>query len=167
VFSFSKNVPIFSAFVLKIILCGVSAFSPPSSISNYLAEVKLKYSKGLSIGLSGKDEATETTSISKSIKFDKELNVLLETMPEVEKYTILMQSYATQIMETNERNSTNLKMMNILFGEMLQNSIVPSSKSTQVLIDAASVFRNSESLGRALQLAKAGDVFIQNTTNHM
>ena len=146
----------FLTLISSIISCKVSSFSPPKSISYYLAVVKQKFSKGYGLASNDDVKTEAAVSITKSNKFDKELNVLLDTMPDVEKYTILLQSYATQILESNARNTTTLKMMNILYGEMLQNAIVPSTKSSQVLIDAASVFRNSESLGRAIQLAKAG-----------
>ena len=87
---------------------------------------------------------------------DASLNVLLENMPIAEKYSLLLQSYATNIIDNSNRTTAALDTMDLLFTEMLSKSIAPSEKSSKLLIDASSTFCSSIKLGKSLQLAKAG-----------
>jgi hypothetical protein len=88
---------------------------------------------------------------------DASLNVLLENMPLAEKYAVLLQSYATDIIDNTNRTIAALDTMDLLFTEMLSKSIAPSEKASKLLIDASSTFCSSIKLGKSLQLAKAGD----------
>ena len=85
------------------------------------------------------------------------LNVLLENMPLAEKYSVLLQSYATDIIDNSNRTIAALDTMDSLFTEMLSKSIAPSEKASKLMIDASSTFCSSIKLGKSLQLAKAGD----------
>lgn len=87
---------------------------------------------------------------------DASLNSLLENMPIAEKYSLLLQSYATNIIDNSNRTAAALDTMDLLFTEMLSKSIAPSEKSSKLLIDASSTFCSSIKLGKSLQLAKAG-----------
>ena len=88
---------------------------------------------------------------------DASLNVLLENMPLAEKYAVLLQSYATDIIDNTNRTIAALDTMDSLFTEMLSKSIAPSEKAYKLMIDASSTFCSSIKLGKSLQLAKAGD----------
>jgi hypothetical protein len=87
---------------------------------------------------------------------EAKLNTLLESMPVAEKYALLLQSYASNILDSTNRTVAALDTMESLFAEMLSKSISPSEKSSKLLIDAASTFCSSMKLGKSLQLAKAG-----------
>lgn len=89
---------------------------------------------------------------------DAALNILLENMPVAEKYSLLLQSYATNIIDSTNRTVAALDTMESLFTEMLSKSIAPSEKSSKLLIDASSTFCSSIKLGKSLQLAKAGEL---------
>lgn len=98
---------------------------------------------------------------------DASLNVLLENMPIAEKYAVLLQSYATDIIDNTNRTIAALDTMDLLFTEMLSKSIAPSEKASKLLIDASSTFCSSIKLGKSLQLAKAGDFKLNQTrTSH-
>lgn len=87
------------------------------------------------------------------------LDFLLESMPENEKYGILLQSFSSQILEESDvTNTTLLTTMTSLFNEMIEKAINPSTISVKSLIDASSKFRSCEKLGEAMQLSKAGGV---------
>ena len=97
-----------------------------------------------------------TVAIEKLPVPDASLNVLLENMPVAEKYSLLLQSYASNIIDNSNRTIAALDIMDSLFTEMLSKSIAPSEKSSKLLIDASSTFCSSIKLGKSLQLVKAG-----------
>lgn len=116
---------------------GVSSelqFSPPKDASNTVTESTIEKLQGPDIAL----------------------NVLLDNMPIAEKYSLLLQSYASNIIDNSNRTIAALDTMDSLFTEMLSKSIAPSEKSSKLLIDASSTFCSSIKLGKSLQLAKAG-----------
>lgn len=116
---------------------GVSSelqFSPPKDVSNTVTESMIEKLQGPDIAL----------------------NVLLDNMPIAEKYSLLLQSYASNIIDNSNRTIAALDTMDSLFTEMLSKSIAPSEKSSKLLIDASSTFCSSIKLGKSLQLAKAG-----------
>jgi hypothetical protein len=86
-----------------------------------------------------------------------QLTSLLENMPLAEKYSLLLKSYASNIIDNSNRNATTLSTMESLFNEMVQKAIVPDIAASQSLIDAASTFCSSAKMGGVLQLSKAGD----------
>jgi hypothetical protein len=94
---------------------------------------------------------------------DAALNTILENMPQAEKYALLLQSYASGILENTNRSPEALKTMESLYMEMLGKSISPSEKSSKLLVDASSAFCSSIKLGKALQLAKAGRILLYGT----
>lgn len=100
-------------------------------------------------------QATNNGQIIKADIYDSKLAMLLETMSETEKYDILIQSYGANILESSNKNITELKTMTSLFAEMLQKAIQPSERATKSLLDAASKFGSCDKVGRALQLSKA------------
>ena len=101
------------------------------------------------------DELKQMTALAKPNAAEPSLNNLLENMPLPEKYALLLQSYATNIMDSTNRTVEAMNTMETLFTEMLGKSILPSEKSSKLLIDAASTFCNSIKLGKSLQLSKA------------
>ena len=167
---FARNGGILALFLIAIstIPCRVSFLPklqvvnhPPRSfaVHRYLIDPS---SKSGSNNDNGKELATgdvlkqtKQTSLSKP-NTDAALNKLLESMPLQEKYALLLQSYATNIMDNTNRTVEAMTTMETLFMEMLSKSILPTDKSSKQLIDAASTFCNSIKLGKSLQLSKAG-----------
>ena len=113
-------------------------FSPPKDVSNTVTESMIEKLQGP----------------------DVSLNVLLDNMPVAEKYSLLLQSYASNIIDNSNRTIAALDTMDSLFTEMLSKSIAPSEKSSKLLIDASSTFCSSIKLGKSLQLAKAGNTYL-------
>ena len=80
-------------------------------------------------------DATDEPSVGKIEKLrvaDASLNILLENMPIAEKYSLLLQSYATNIIDNSNRTTAALETMDLLFTEMLSKSIAPSQKSSKL-----------------------------------
>lgn len=75
---------------------------------------------------------TASSSTSKIEKIpaiqDAALNILLENMPIAEKYSLLLQSYANNILDNTNRTMESLNTMQYLFTEMLSKSILPSTR---------------------------------------
>ena len=89
---------------------------------------------------------------------DNELNSRLNTLSDVDKYNLLLQSYANNILDNNNNNKDNnndYNAMEILYNEMIKRSLKPTIKSTEFLINSCTTFTNSVKLGRSLQLSKA------------
>ena len=102
------------------------------------------------------DLEKEMTSII-SPNPDFEISSLLESMPLKEKYTLLLQSYSSKILENEVTDRiTALTRMKFLFGEMLQAAITPERKAAKALIDASASFCNVAIMGKALRHIKAG-----------
>lgn len=87
-----------------------------------------------------------------------ELNTLLESMPTAEKYNLLIQSYAGSVLDEGARNSSLMQKIESLFMEMIEQSIEPTMKSSELMLTASASFRNNEQFGRSLQFIKAGQL---------
>jgi hypothetical protein len=82
----------------------------------------------------------------------------LNTLSDLDKYNLLLQSYANNILDNNDKNKNNnddYNAMEILYNEMIKRSLKPTIKSTEFLINSCATFTNSVKLGRSLQLSKA------------
>jgi len=105
-------------------------------------------------------ETVESNDIAKlyriSTSTETELNSLLDKMPINEKYSILLQSYATKILESNKKDASLLDKMESLYNEMIQKRISPEGKGSSGFLDAAASFCSVDKLSRALRLMKAG-----------
>ena len=136
----------------------ISAFQNTANIPN--GKTRLFFSPPID----GAEGTTELQSAALQnlpqnlLKPDAALNILLENMPTAEKYSLLLQSYASNIIDSTNRTVAALDTMESLFTEMLSKSIAPSEKSSKLLIDASSTFCSSIKLGKSLQLAKAGEI---------
>lgn len=108
-----------------------------------------------STGLHASRDVSSST-ITKTFTSGPELDSLLQNMAPSEKYALLIQSYATSILESSSKNATTIKMMESLFAEMVLKSIEPPQKASESMLTAAASFRSSLQLGRSVQLAKAG-----------
>ena len=86
------------------------------------------------------------------------LSSMLESLPEMEKYGLLIQSMSSQIVEDNDRkkNSSNFDRIEALYTEMIGKSIKPSERSSQQVINAACTFYDCDVIGRAMRLVKQG-----------
>ena len=85
------------------------------------------------------------------------LTQLVESMPAAEKYTFLIQSYATTIKDNVlTKNNTLMDMIENLCSEMITKSLPPNKRTIRYMIDAAASFSSSARLGKTLQLGKAG-----------
>ena len=85
------------------------------------------------------------------------LTQLVESMPAAEKYTFLIQSYATTIKDNVlTKNNTLMDMIENLCSEMITKSLPPNKRTIRYMIDAAARFSSSARLGKTLQLGKAG-----------
>ena len=85
-----------------------------------------------------------------------QLKNLLESMPLEEKYSLLLQNYASSIMEQSAKDSDSvIKTMRSLYSEMLSLSVTPTEKSSRAMLNAAAVLCSSDTLGQVLQLVKA------------
>lgn len=81
---------------------------------------------------------------------------MLDKLPLEDKYAMMIQSYATGILDKTKRgDGSTMDSMESLYIEMLSSSVRPTQRTSQNLIDAASTFCNSAKLGRALQLGRA------------
>mmetsp|Transcript_8471 Transcript_8471/g.12622 ORF Transcript_8471/g.12622 Transcript_8471/m.12622 type:complete len:515 (+) Transcript_8471:2-1546(+) len=124
----------------------INAFQPhPFRLKSNLAQIQgeIVDSKTLTI-LSGDSASTES-----------ELNSLLEKMPVNEKYSLLLQSYATRILESKKKDINLLEKMEGLYKEMIQKRISPDGKGSSGFLDAAASFCSVDKLSRALRLMKA------------
>ena len=84
-----------------------------------------------------------------------ELGAMLDKLPTADKYALMIQSYATGILERTNRDAGAMDAIESLYLEMLAESVRPTEQTSQSLIDSAASFCNSAKLGRALQLGRA------------
>lgn len=117
-------------------------------------------SSELSLASSGdgdKQEEDDGEFLSLSRGGTAQLKTLMEKMPLEEKYSLLLQSYASSVMERSAEDSGKvLKTMESLYTEMLRLSIKPSESSARSMLNAAATFCSSETLAEVMQLIKAG-----------
>lgn len=116
-------------------------------------------------------DARDNLPVEVNRYMESELNNMIESMDVNDKYSFLIQSISTKILESsakkadaetnpssrNDANINELKSLCSLYLEMFQvMNIPPTQKSSQSLIDASASFRDCAKLGYSLQLAKAG-----------
>jgi len=79
-------------------------------------------------------------------------------MPDMDKYTLLLQSYASSIREMSggNLNATLMGTMETLFVEMLQRGLNPTPDHARSLVDGASAFCSGPRMATAMRLTKAG-----------
>lgn len=100
-----------------------------------------------------------------SIRTESELKTLMDNMPLDEKYSLLLQSYSTNIFEGKnkpDKNIETLKIIESLYNEMIQKSISPDSKAAQAFIDSAATFCNAAVMSKTIRFIKAskGNMYI-------
>ena len=139
---------------MSILVCPANAFQNIANSPHFRFRSDLYFSPP-------RDAPADTLAIAieKLPVPDAAVNVLLENMPLAEKYSLLLQSYATNIIDDSNRSVAALDTMDSLYAEMISKSIAPSEKSSKLLIDASSTFCSSMKLGKSLQLAKAGEKY--------
>jgi len=97
--------------------------------------------------------------LARADKTTSELDSVLKQLPEDQKYELLVQSYAAQILERETASGgAGVKPMDRIFrlyGEMLQKNMAPTTRSCRALLDSAAKFCSCDVLGKALQLGKA------------
>ena len=101
----------------------------------------------------------EIDTLDKIAKSDQNaLTSMLESLPDAEKYGLLIQSISSQIIEDGSRkkNSSDFMQMEDLYSEMIGKAITPSERSSQQLINAACTFYDCNIIGKALSLVKRG-----------
>jgi len=154
------------ALVAAVVLYGSSASS--SSSYGYRGSFRcsaLRMSKGDGLNL--------PSSISNSLqtlsqRTDNELKTLMDSMPLAEKYTLLLQSYSTSILERRLQADKRIDLfqnMESLYNEMIQQSIAPEPMAAQAMIDASSKFGNVAVMSKAARLIRAGQLTAVSTTN--
>jgi len=83
----------------------------------------------------------------------------MDSMPLAEKYTLLLQSYSTSILERRLQADKRIDLfqnMESLYNEMIQQSIAPEPMAAQAMIDASSKFGNVAVMSKAARLIRAG-----------
>lgn len=126
-----------------------------SASSKGLALTPQRQQEQKETGLSKSEDDEELLSLSRG--GTAQLKTLMEKMPLEEKYSLLLQSYASSVMERSADDSAKvLKTMESLYTEMLCLSIKPGEKSARSMLNAAATFCNSEKLAEVMQLVKAG-----------
>ena len=149
-------------FIISLLIHHVFTFSPcpTSSIcspaltsgSNILIQLKTGDDND-------KDLFKEDGLLSTVDKNDRNaLTSMLESLPETEKYGLLMQSISSKIIEDNDRvkNSSAFDRIEALYTEMITKSLKPSDKTSQQVINAACAFYDCNIIGKALSLVKRG-----------
>lgn len=120
-------------------------------------------SKGDGLNLpSGISNSNSLQTLSQ--RTDNELKTLMDSMPLKEKYTLLLQSYSTSILERRlqaDKRIDLLQNMESLYNEMIQQSIAPEPMAAQAMIDASSKFGNVAVMSKAARLIRAGKVSSQ------
>jgi len=117
--------------------------------------LRMSKSDGLNLSSSSSSSSLQT----QSQRTDNELKTLMDNMPVDEKYTLLLQSYSTAILERRiqaDKSIDLLQNMELLYNEMIQQSIVPQPMAVQAMIDASSKFGNVAVMSKAARLIKAG-----------
>ena len=134
----------------------VSSYYRSSNVNHFLSYRAVSHVTYLSSGENAKSN-NELAIANKGPSIEK----ILDNMPVAEKYSILLQSYASNIMDNTNRTAAAMSTMEALYMEMLTSSVTPTVKSSKLLIDAASTFSNSIKLGKSLQLSKAGEMSLK------
>lgn len=93
--------------------------------------------------------------ISKSAT--NEVDVLLEKMPLSDKYSLLLQSYGSRLLDTGSRDNALMEKMDTLLLEMMKKSLSPDDKSIEYFISAAASFCNVQRISQTIKLLKRGN----------
>lgn len=89
-------------------------------------------------------------------KVDSQLTNMLESLPKSEKYSLLIQSIASSIMENNDKlNVTEFDTITGLYQEMIQANVKPTPRSSQQLINVACKFCSCDFVAQAMGLVRA------------
>ena len=94
--------------------------------------------------------------LAMEVNSDSELNALLETMPTKEKYSLLLQSYKTKIVQGRSGGDVgfNMDKMKSLYYEMLQKSVKADQQGSSCLIDSAASLLNVQFMSNAIRLVR-------------
>ncbi len=126
-----------------------------NSISNMLIQLKTDDGSESSIN---KEEDMMLGIVENSNQ--NALTSMLDSLPETEKYGLLIQSISSQIIEDKDNNRkkspNDFDQMESLYIEMINKSIKPSDRSSQQVINAACTFYDCNIIGKALNLMKQG-----------
>ena len=95
------------------------------------------------------------SSLGNPVDASSELNKVMSSLNEAQKYELVLQSYGTSILEESYRNQSSLNSMNTLFQEMIEKRVNPSRRSASILINAVASFRSCEQLGESMRLLVA------------
>jgi hypothetical protein len=152
------------ALVAAVVLYSSSASSSSYEYRGTFRCSALRMSKGDGLNL--------PSSISNSLqtlsqRTDNELKTLMDSMPLAEKYTLLLQSYSTSILERRLQADKRIDLfqnMESLYNEMIQQSIAPEPMAAQAMIDASSKFGNVAVMSKAARLIRAGQLTAVSTT---
>jgi hypothetical protein len=84
-----------------------------------------------------------------------DIDDLIQEMPIAEKYTLLLQSYTNQILENSKDMALWNKLQDVCTS-MLQKNILPTDKSVQNVLDAASAYCRIDIMSQALNILRKG-----------
>ena len=93
--------------------------------------------------------------LAEPIDASSELNRVMGSLNEAQKYELVLQSYGTSLLEEGGRNNSALNSMNTLVREMVEKRVNPSRRSASILINAVSSFKSCEQLGESMRLLVA------------
>ena len=82
---------------------------------------------------------------------------MLKFLPEDQKYELLVQSFAAQILDKPQGATDARPMDRILrlYGEMVNKKLTPTARSCRALLDCAAKYTSCDVVGKAVQLGKA------------
>jgi len=87
------------------------------------------------------------------------LNDIIDSLSDTEKYTFLIQSLATKILEnSNSPSEESMKKISTLYSEMISKSVKPDGKTAQYLLDASATFCDCDLLGNSLRSIKQSGI---------
>ncbi len=131
--------------------------STSSSSSSSNSNILVNSTSDMVISPSNNSDSFSITRPNAPTNVGPLLTQLVETMPAADKYTFLIQSYASTIKDsTLAKNNTLMDMIENLCTEMITKSLPPNKRTIRYMIDAAASFSSSSRLGKTLQLGKAG-----------
>jgi hypothetical protein len=138
------------------VLKGVILTLAFSNLASTLILRSLHSSRGASSWLSllpnnaGGELATSAINI--------ELSSMLQSLPEADKYNLLIQSISTTVIGDKsgaEKNTTEFDRIALLYKEMVQRSIRPTARTSQQVINVACTYYDCDIIGKALQLVRS------------
>ena len=86
-----------------------------------------------------------------------ELDSVLTSLPEDQKYELLVQSYAVQVLDKPQCAADARPMDHIfrLYGEMIDKKLTPTARSCRALLDCAAKYTSCDVVGKAVRLGIA------------